>query len=89
MSKDKAIVKETGELYQVESQYSVKYMTMSFTFDMDEDQSENLKEMTFVHDSEPEEEGEYYTLSDGKVYHEKNVIVGTEEIRENKLNSLL
>ncbi len=87
--KDKAIVKETGELLQVESQYSVKYMTMSFNFDMDEQQSENLKEMTFVHDSEPQEEGEYYTLDDGKTYHEKDVIVGKEEIRDSKLNSLL
>lgn len=27
MSKDKAIVKETGELHQVESQYVIKHMT--------------------------------------------------------------
>ena len=87
--KDKAIVKETGELFQVESQYSVKYMTMSFNFDMDEQQSEHLKEMKFVHDSDPQEEGEYYTLDDGKTYHEKDVIVGKEEIRDSKLNSLL
>ena len=87
--KDKAIVKETGELFQVESQYSVKYMTMSFNFDMDEKQSEHLKEMKFVHDSDPQEEGEYYTLDDGKTYHEKDVIVGKEEIRDSKLNSLL
>ena len=87
--KDKAIVKETGELFQVESQYSVKYMTMSFNFDMDEKQSEHLKEMKFVNDSDPQEEGEYYTLDDGKTYHEKDVIVGKEEIRDSKLNSLL
>jgi len=88
MSKDKAIVKETGELHQVESQYVVKHMTMTFNFDTEE-KSEDFEEMLFVHDSEPQEEGEYYTLDDGKVYHEKDVIVGTEEIRDSKLNSLL
>ena len=45
--------------------------------------------MTFVHNSDPHEEGEYYTLDDGKTYHEKDVIVGMEEIRDSKLNSLL
>jgi hypothetical protein len=89
MSKDKAIVKETGELHKVESQYVVKHMTMTFNFDMNEEQSEHFEEMLFVHDSEPQEEGEYYTLDDGKVYHEKDVIVGTEEIRDSKLNQIL
>ena len=88
MSKDKAIVKETGELHQVESQYVVKYMTMSYTFDTGE-KNEDFEKMLFVHDSEPQEEGEYYTLDDGKVYHEKDVIVGTEEIRDSKLNQIL
>jgi len=48
-----------------------------------------MKEMKFVHDSVPQEEGEYYTLDDGKTYYEKDVIVGKEEIRDSKLNSLL
>jgi hypothetical protein len=86
---DKAIIKETGETKEVKSKYSVSYITASFTFDLGEEQSENLKEMTFVHDSDPHEEGEYYTLDDGKTYHEKDVIVGMEEIRDSKLNSLL
>jgi hypothetical protein len=87
MSKDKAIVKETGETKEVKSQYSVSYITASFTFDLGD--GEEMKEMKFVHDSVPQEEGEYYTLDDGKTYHEKDVIVGTEEIRDSKLNSLL
>lgn len=89
MSKDKAIVKETGETKEVKSHYSVSYITASFTFDLGDGQGEEMKEMKFVHDSMPQEEGEYYTLDDGKTYHEKDVIVGTEEIRDSKLNSLL
>lgn len=86
---DKAIIKETGETKEVKSQYSVSYITASFTFDLGEEKSDDIKEMTFVHNSVPKEEGEYYTLDDGKTYHEKDVIVGTEEIRDSKLNSLL
>lgn len=86
---DKAIIKETGETKEVKSQYSVSYITTSFTFDLGEEKSDDIKEMTFVHNSVPKEEGEYYTLDDGKTYHEKDVIVGTEEIRDSKLNSLL
>ena len=84
MSKDKALVKETGE-----TKDSVKYITMSFNFDLDDKQMEDIKEMTFVHDSEPKEEGDYYTLDDGKTYHEKGVIVGTDEIREHKLKNII
>lgn len=89
MSKDKAMIKETGEIHQVESQYSVQYITMSFNFDLDDKQMEDIKEMTFIHDSEPKEEGDYYTLDDGKVYHEKNLIVGTDEIRDHKLKNII
>jgi len=89
MSKDKAMIKETGQIHQVESQYSVQYITMSFNFDLDDKQMEDIKEMTFIHDSEPKEEGDYYTLDNGKVYHEKNLIVGTDEIRDHKLKNII
>lgn len=89
MSKDKALVKETGETKEVKDKYSVKYITMSFNFELDDKQMEDIKEMTFVHDSEPKEEGDYYTLDDGKTYHEKDVIVGTDEIRDHKLKKII
>lgn len=89
MSKDKAMIKETGEIHQVESQYSVQHITVSFNFELDDEQKENIKEMTLVHDSEPQEEGDYYTLDDGKTYHEKDVIVGTDEIRDHKLKNII
>ena len=89
MSKDKAIVKETGEIKEVKDKYSVQYITMSFNFELDDKQMEDIKEMTLVHDSEPKEEGDYYTLDDGKVYHQKDVIVGTDEIRDHKLKKII
>lgn len=87
MSKDKALVKETGQTQEVRDKYSVKYISMSFSFDLGE--GEEMKEMKFVHDSEPKEEGDYYTLEDGKTYHQKDVIVGTDEIRDHKLKKII
>ena len=89
MSKDKALVKETGEIKEVKDKYSVQYITMSFNFELDDKQMEDIKEMTFVHDSEPQEEGDYYTLDDGKTYKDKDVIVGTDEIRDHKLKKII
>ena len=86
MSKDKALVKETGEIKEVESKYSIKHMTISFDFDLGDESKEM---MLFVNDSESQEEGDHYTLSDGKVYHEKDVIVGTDEIRDHKLKNII
>jgi hypothetical protein len=87
--RDKALVKETGEIKDVESQYEVKYITTSFTFELSDEQMNDVKEMTLVHDSEPQEEGKHYTLSDGKVYHEKDVVVGVDNIREEKLKKII
>lgn len=42
-----------------------------------------------VKESEPKEEGTYYNLSDGKEYHQKDLIVGSDEIREHKLNKII
>ena len=89
MSKDKALVKETGEIQEIKSEYEVQYITASFTFDLSDEKAETIKEMTLVHDSEPQEEGMHYTLSDGKVYHEKDVVVGMDNIREEKLKKII
>jgi len=87
--RDKVLVKETGEIKDVESQYEVKYITMTFNFDLTDDQNDKIQQMTLVHDSEPQEEGKHYTLSDGKVYHEKDVVVGVDNIREEKLKKII
>lgn len=89
MSKDKALIKKTGETLNVESNYIVKHFTATFTYDLSEEQIDEIREMTFVHDSEPKEEGEYYTLSNGEVYHEKDVIVGLDNIREENLKKII
>lgn len=87
--KDKALIKETGEVKSVENHWTVKHLTMSFTYQLSDSDIEDVKQMTLVHDSDPKEEGEYYTLDNGKMYHEKDVIVGLDEIRDHKLKDII
>lgn len=90
MSRDKkALVKETGEIQEVKSEYQVAYITATFNFDLSDEQSDEIKKMTFVHDSEPQKEGTHYTLSNGKTYHEEDVIVGVDNIRDEKLKKII
>ena len=86
--KDKALIKETGELFDVESKYTIKHMSFSFEFDLPDKLKDEL-EATFVHNSNQQEEGEYFRLSDGKTYHEKDVIVGLDTIRDEKMKDIL
>jgi hypothetical protein len=44
---------------------------------------------TLVHpDSDIRKDGWYYTLTDGREYHEEDIIVSVEEIREYKINQI-
>ena len=89
MSKDKALVKDTGETFHIESSYEVFSLTGSFVYDLENDA--DLKDVfgTYTHNSDPKEDGQYYTLSDGKEYHEKDIIVGMDNIREEKLKKII
>jgi hypothetical protein len=102
MSKDKAMVQETGETHEVKSQYVIEKFTMNLSYEeakmiiTDKNSKvmlvvppEQIDGFEFVHDSEPLEEGKYYTLDDDKTYHEKDVIVGMEEIRDHKLKNII
>ena len=85
---DKALIKETGEILDVESKYTVKHMSFTFEFDLGDKLKDEL-EAKFVHTSNQQEEGEHYTLSDGKTYHEKEVVVGTKLIRDERIKDIL
>jgi hypothetical protein len=93
--KDKALIKKTGEILDVESKYTINHMSFTFEYDLGDIfhtssiMDENELETTFVHNSNQQEEGEYFLLSDGKTYHEKYVIVGLDIIRDEKMKDIL
>lgn len=89
MTKEKALVKETGQILEVESQYIVKHITVSFDFNIDESDLKELEGSTFIHGDDNKEEGTYYNLSDGNEYSEENLIIGLDNIREEKLKDIV
>lgn len=88
MAKEKALVKETGQILEVESTYSVKQISVSFEFETEIETLEELKGTTFVYSGDNKEEGTYYNLSDGKEYVEENLIIGLDNIRDEQINKL-
>lgn len=86
----KAIIKETGEIVTTKNQFQIKHMSFSFEFDLGDVVKDNI-EKTFVHSGtgESDREGTYYTCDNGETYHESEVIVGLDEIREYKLKNNL
>ena len=88
---NKAIVKETGEIVTTKTQFQIKHMSFSFEFDLG-DKAKGYLEKTFVHPGtgDSDREGKYHTCdNNGKTYHEDDIVVGLDEIREYKLKNNL
>lgn len=83
---NKAIVKKTGETVNVLNEFRIMHMSFSFEFDLGDKVKDYLEE-TFVHpgNGESDREGNYYTCDNNETYHESEVIVGLDEIREYKI----
>ncbi len=93
--KDQAIVKETGELLEIEKHWIVK--KMSFTIELPDDMSSDIKEKFEkfsgefdMKDENPKEHknGDHYILSDGNRYMGEELIVGLDNIRDYKINQI-
>lgn len=94
--KDKAIVIETGEIFDIVSHWLTKKMTLSINLpdDMDSDIKEKFEK--YVGEFEVKEEdpkvhkdGDHYILSNGKEYIGEDLIIGLDNIREYKLKNIL
>lgn len=76
----KALIKDTGELLDIRQTYQV--VKMNFTFDL-KGKIESGNEKDFKY------EPNYYILSDDKEYHEDDVIVGVDNIRDWKIKNII
>ncbi len=94
--KEKAIVKKTSEILDVEEHWSVKMM--SVTIELPDELKDVFKEPidVFGHKIEYKDkytksnkEGDHYILSDGKEYMGHDLIVGIDNIRDYKVNKLI
>jgi hypothetical protein len=76
--KEKAIIKETGQILDIKENWMKSYVTSSFRFD-------DLETKEFKNKSL----GRFYVLSDGIEYPEDELIIGIDAIREFKLNNIV
>jgi hypothetical protein len=93
MDNKKMLVKETGEILTTTNNgFEIKHMSFSFEFDLEGNSEDKIEEeLTFTHPglSKTDQEGKYYTGDNGETYHESEVVVGLDEIREYKLKNNL
>lgn len=88
--KEKAIVKETGEILDINSHYAIKKYTI--TFEMPESIRSKIgleeKNIEFKDtNTKGHKYGDRYILSNGKEYHNEELIVGLDNIRDYKITN--
>lgn len=93
---DKALIKNTGELLDIKA----AYITMQISFELPDELLESLRDITdannvsllnndtSVNIENTDGPSEYYLLSDNIRYDKSDVVVGIENIREYKLETL-
>ena len=86
---DKAIVKKTGEIVDIKDQFSLRYVSFSIDFENVETIKLPESESTYTHGESSGKVGTYYLAIDGRKFHEDDVVVGLDEIREYKLKNNL
>lgn len=86
----KALIKETQEIFDVENEYSIFYRKYSFEFKFYEEVIPQDTSQTFVNGNKStQKEGTWFLLSNGKEYHQDDIIIGIDRIREHQLNKIV
>lgn len=94
---DKALVKSTGELLDIKA----AYITMQINIELPDSLLESLRDITDTNnisvmnsdssvnfENTDDTPSDYYLLSDNNQYDKSSVVVGIENIREYKLQTL-
>jgi hypothetical protein len=87
---DKALVIKTGEILDVKGYYKIMQISIELPEDLSESlkgKLDNWKDYLAVNTGKMDD-CEYYTLSDGNKYNKDEVIAGSDNIRDYKLNEL-
>ena len=92
----KALIKKTGEIFDVVSEYSMMKMTFELPIDFT-DKKKFEKEIieTWTHTNSEfkmttgKDREEYYVLSNGETYEVDELAIGLDEIRDWKLKNNL
>jgi hypothetical protein len=83
--REKALIKETGQILDIKENWMKSQVTSSFSFDDLETKEFKNKSLGRFYVSL----GRFYVLSDGIEYPEDELIIGTDNIREFKLKGIV
>ena len=78
--KEKAMIKETGEILEVDNHFTKSFIISSLNFDDDNKYSSKINDKL---------NDKFYVLSDGKEYIHSKLVIGVDNIREWKLNNII
>ena len=78
--KEKAMIKETGEILEVNHHFTKSFIIASLNFDDDNKYSSKINDKL---------NDKFYVLSDGKEYIHSKLVIGVDNIREWKLNNIV
>lgn len=92
-----ALIKKTGEIFDVISEYSLMKMSFSFTFDFpDNEDFEKKVNENLIHDgldqvkiSTGRDKEDFYELSNNITYSFDEIVIGLDDIRNWKLENNL
>ncbi len=91
-----ALIKKTGEIFEVQSEYSMMMVQISLPIDLEPILKEKLEKdfsETWTNDKVKMKTGkdkeDYYLLSNGETYEVDDLAVGLDEIRDWKLKNNL
>lgn len=88
--KEKAIVRKTNEILDIEKHWVVKMLTMTINFPdgLEHLNTEIEKKYEYKDTKKKEHEhGDHYILSDNKHYMGEDLIVGIDKIRDYKITN--
>lgn len=77
--KEKAMIIKTGEILEVNHHFNKSFIIASFNFDDDKYSSKINDKLN----------DKFYVLSDGKEYPCRQLVIGSDNIREWKLNNII
>lgn len=82
----KALVKNTGEIFDIENRYLFSPITININLDDNKPLKEDLSK--WEKKTESTKPGTYFVLSNKKKYHEDDIVVGIDNIRDYRINDL-
>lgn len=86
---DKVIIRETGELLGIKSNWVVSKMSLTITTPDDMCIDDIISQHKQINSYQDRSDGHYYILSNDKEYMDTELIIGLDNIRDYMINKVV